>query len=375
MRVLIIPEIDLPPTSERTPEIYRRLMSAHEVFGLRPRWDRIIYDVDRPAILRVPRYILDKLDLIYRGLKLARHKRPDVILCETYHHALVGLVIGRVLGIPCVWDSHGNILLFAKSAGKGRLFTLAAGTIERILGRNVSALVTVSRVDADAYVRMGVPRERIHVFPSCVDVQDIDRRVKERRAKKLATPRAEGEPPVILFFGSFKYAPNREALDLVNDVVAPALAASGRRFRMQVAGRDIPPLRFHPSIEILGFVPDIYPCIADADVAIVPLWKGVGILVKALDMMAVATPVVASRFLSTGIPELRDGVHVLLADTPEQFIELLMKVALNPSAWQPMAERGKEVVMEHYDWTHCWSDFEGVLLRVCHPLEEGTGSS
>jgi glycosyltransferase involved in cell wall biosynthesis len=375
VKVLIIPEIDMPPTSERTPEIYRRLMRRHEVVGLRPRWDNIIYDVDRPAILRVPPYILDKIDLIVRGLKIARREKPDAIFCETYHHALVGVAIGKLLGIPCIWDSHGNVLLFAQSAGKGRLFTLAAGTIERLLGRTVSALVTVSEVDANAYVRMGVPREKILVFPSCVDVEDIDRRVRERRRKKLAAPRVEGEAPIILFFGSFKYGPNRDALQFVNEVLAPALARSGTRFRIQVAGRDIPDMTFHPSIEILGFVPDIYPCIADADVAIVPLWKGVGILVKALDVMAVGTPVVAADFLAKGIPQLQDGVHALLADTPERFIELVREVALNPIPWQPMAARGKELVIQYYDWAHCWVNLEAVLFRVQKGRANGAKAS
>ena len=375
MRLLVAPEIDLPPTSERTPEIYRRLMKSHEVVGLRPRWDRIIYDVDRSAILRFPLYILDKLDLLYRGLQITKRTKPDVILCETYHHAMVGVVIGKLRGIPCVWDSHGNILLFAKSAGKGPLFTFAAGTIERLLGRTVAALITVSDVDADAYVRMGVPRERIHVFPSCVDVEEIDRRVQERRRKKVGTPRAGGEAPVILFFGSFKYEPNREALKLLNDVIAPGLARSGIPFRIQVAGRDIPPMDFHPSIEILGFVPDIYPCIADADIGIVPIWNGVGILVKALDMMAVGTPVVAADFLAKGIPQLQDGIHVLLAETPEKFTELLSQVARDPGPWQTMGERGKELVTQEYDCNHCWGTFEAILIEACKDRSHGVDES
>ena len=374
MKLLIIPEIDLPPTSERTPELYRRLMKRHEVVGLRPRWDEIIYDVDRPALLRLPLYLWDKVDLIYRGFKLAKRSKPDAILCETYHHALAGVAIGKLLRVRCVWDSHGNVLLFAKSAGKGRLFTFAAGTVERFLGKMVSALVTVSEIDADAYVEMGVPREKILVLPTCVDVKEIDRRVLERRRKKLAAPRTKEEAASILFFGSFRYAPNREALGFVNDVLAPALADSGLRFRIQVAGRDIPPLAFHPSIEILGFVPDIYPYIADADLAIVPLWKGVGILVKALDMMAVGTPVVAADFLAQGIPQLRDGVQVLLADTPEKFIELVRAVAHDPTRYQGMAMRGKALVTQYYDWAHRWPELEAVLFPAPDRTDVSVGS-
>ncbi len=364
MKILAIPENDLPPTSERTPEIYRRLMKSHTLVQLGPRWDKLIYDVDRPAPLRLPLYLFDKLDLIIRGLRAAKTNRVDLIFCETYHHALVGVVIAKILGRPCVWDSHGNVLLFAESQGKSGPFRIAAGTLERFIGKRVDALITVTNVDADMYASQGIPRQKIHVFPSCVDVADVDRRVRERRLLRQSTPRSPTSIPVLFFFGSFKYEPNRDALRFVDEVLAPSLAKAGARFKIQVAGRDIPAQAFHPSIEILGFVPDIYAPIADADLGIVPLWKGVGILVKALDMMAVGTPIIGSSFVAKGIPELRNGEQILLAETPDEFIRLIIHSLEHPEDLQEMGDRGRSLVREHYDWNRRWPMFEHILTSV-----------
>lgn len=371
VRILAIPANDLPPTSERTPEIYRRLMKSHTLVQLRPRWDAIIYDVDRPSLLRLPLYLLDKLELLLRGLRDAKENRVDLVFCETYHHALVGLFIAKILGRPCVWDSHGNVLLFAESQGKGRPFRIAAGTLERFIGTRVDALITVTQVDAEAYVSNGVAREKVHVFPSCVDIADVDRRVRERRLRKLSTPRSPTATPSILFFGSFKYEPNRDALQFVNEVLAPSLAKAGVRVRIRVAGRDIPSQPFHASIEILGFVPDIYQHIADADLGIVPLWKGVGILVKALDMMAVGTPVLATSFVAKGIPQLRNGDQILLAETPKDFIRLVIESLQRVEGLQTMGDRGRSLVLEDYDWSHQWPRFEQILTSVVESRRRG----
>lgn len=365
MKILAIPKSDLPPTSERTPEIYRRLMKGHALVSLRARWDPIVYDVNRSPVLRLPLYLLDKLDLILRGLRLAKRAGVDLVFCgETYHNALSGLMIAKILGRPCIWDSHGNVLLFADSVGKGRLFRRVAGALERVIGLGVDTLVTVTDLDAEAYASMGIPRGKIHVFPSCVDVTDIDRRVRAWREEKESAPASGDSPPVILFFGSFRYEPNLEALRFVNEVLAPSLSQAGVRVKIQIAGRHIPPMPYHASLEILGFVQDIYPHIARADVAIVPIWKGVGILVKALDIMAVGTPMVATGFVVKGIPQLRNGEHALLANTQEEFIRILTHSLAGKNGLRGMSDRGRELVKEHYDWSRQWPRFERIIAST-----------
>jgi glycosyltransferase involved in cell wall biosynthesis len=338
-RILFIPEDDVVATSERSQTLYRALKARHDVIGLRAPLDRFLYDPEKPKLPRYALYVLDKVALLLRGLLLARRHRAELVFCETAHHALAGAGIAKVLGIRSVWDSHGNVRLFAQSVGKGRVFTSLATFMEGFLGDTVDALVTVSERDAAEYARMGIPRSKIRVLPHCIDVPDPPGARTERG----------GSTPCLLFFGSFKYLPNREALDYINGILAPQLERDGARCEIRITGRDIPRLRFHPFLRALGFVPDLHAAIREADLCIVPVWKGVGVSTKVLDIMAAETPVVLSSFVAEGIPEIEDGVHALVAPTPEDFPGLVLKALSDLGACRTMAANARRLVEERYD--------------------------
>ncbi|HYS74081.1 MAG TPA: glycosyltransferase [Thermoplasmata archaeon] len=348
--ILFIPDTEVGQTSERTPTILRTLREQHRVIGLRGPWDRILYDPRRSKAARAMLYVVDKALLVWRGLRLARGHRVRVILCETVHHAVAGVLIARLLGIRCVWDSHGNGKLFYESLEKSRTSVRLIAWLERFLGRRVDALITVSSRDAAAYAQMGLEPSKVHVIPVSVHVREID----------SSAPPEDGEtgvhsrgPVVLLLFGSFGYAPNREALDFVNDVLAPALARTGVRCEIQVAGRDIPAVPFDPLVRPLGFVPNIYASIRAATLCIVPVKRGVGVLTKVLDAMTVGTPIVMSDFAARGIPEIRHGVHAFVATTDEEFLRYVTQALGDPDTCLAMARRARELVERKFDWeTH-----------------------
>ena len=98
-RILFIPEVASSRTSERTPLMYQMFQETHEVVGLRSPWDRKIYDPSKPKVPRYLFYLLDRVLLALRGVRLAHARRSQVVFCATAHHAVVGLFIARVLGI------------------------------------------------------------------------------------------------------------------------------------------------------------------------------------------------------------------------------------------------------------------------------------
>lgn len=357
LRVVFIPEVDDAGTSERTPMVLRAIRDRHDVVGLRPAWDRILYDPRRPRWPRALLYVADKTVLGLRALFAARRHRADVVFCETAHHALAGLLAARVLGVRCVWDSHGNGRLFYESLGKGRTSVRLISALERFLGARVDGLITVSGTDAVAYSKMGLPRSKIHVIPLCVNLRDIDSAVGPPGDRR----RDPAAPPVLLLFGSFGYEPNREALQFVNDVLAPRLEREGIRCEIWIAGRDIPTLDFHPSVRVLGFVPDIYATIRDADLCIVPVRRGVGVLTKVIDSMAVGTPVVLSEFAARGIPEVRHGVHAYVAGSDEAFARCVSLALSDGEATRLIAQRARELVERGFDWAVHVSDLDAVV--------------
>jgi len=362
LRILFIPDTETSATSERTPTVLRTLRQKHDVVGLRPPWDRIIYSPARAKWPRALLYLLDKVVLGLRGVLLARRHGAEVVFCETAHHAVAGLVVARIRGLRCVWDSHGNGRLFYESLGKSRRSVRLITAFEKFLGKRVDGLITVSPVDADAYSQMGLPPSKIHVIPLCVNLRQIDAAAtpQERR-----TPR--GERPTILFFGSFGYEPNREALVFVNDVLAPDLERRGIDCEIRIAGRDIPEIRFHPLIRPLGFVPDIYTCIRDADLCIVPVRRGVGVLTKVIDSMAVGTPLVVFEFATRGIPEVHHGVHAYVAKTNEEFLEYVARLLVDPEAGHAMRREARRLAEQRFDWDAYSPQLDAIVRGTTRP--------
>lgn len=326
--------------------ILRMLRERHPVAALPAPWDREIYDPSRPRLPRAVLYGLDKVLLFFRSLLLARRFRANLVFCETVHHALVGMGLARLLGIACVWDSHGNGRLFYESLGKGRWSTRLVTALETFVGRRVDVLVTVSERDAAEYARMGIPRSRIRIVPVCV-------RLPPRVAAPPMGSRSAGGGnghAVLFFFGTFRYAPNREALEFVNERLAPFLSSRGIPCEIRVAGPDVPTLEFHPSVRPLGFVPDLHEALRAATLCVVPVWRGVGTLTKVIDAMAAGTPVVLTEFAARGIPEVSPGVHAYVAPTEEAFLESVAEALAHPEIASAMSRRARLLVEQGYDW-------------------------
>ena len=345
-RVLFIPDVEGVRTAERTPLLYRTLKESHDVIGLRVAWDHLIYNTERAKVPRYLLYFLDKLVLGLRGLRLARRHSVDLVVCASSHHALPGLAIAKILGLQCVWDSQGNVKLFSESLGKGAFFSRISMGMEKFLGERVDALVTVSPRDAEAYAEMGIPQSKIHVIPISVVLRDID-------AGRLDTVEAAGHAPrkpVLLFFGSFRYSPNLEGLRFINDVLAPYLERKGVPCDILIAGRDIPEVSYHPFVKPLGFIHAIHDLVRGSDLSLVPVWKGVGILTKVLDSMAVGTPVVLTDFVAGLVPGVEDGINAFVAPSKEEFSKVVLEALADAEASEAVAREARRLVEERYDW-------------------------
>lgn len=358
-RILFIPEEDHASTSDRTSLALRTLRERHEVVGLRSPWDRIVYDPARPTWPRALLYIADKAILAARAVAAMRRHRAQVVFCETAHHALAGLFAARLVGARCIWDSHGCGRKLFESLGKGPLRIRFVTRLERFLGWRVDALITVSEADATAYVEMGLPASKVHVVPVSVDLREIDRLAGAHPGPSGGAP--DGVP-ILLLFGSFRYEPNREALEFVNGTLAPHLERLGVRCEIQVAGRDVPLLAFHRTVRVVGFVPNIYETIRAAAVCLVPVRRGVGVLTKVIDTMAVGTPVVLSGFAAEGIPEIRHGVHGLVAETDEAFLRHVVAALSDPASAHGMALQARRLVEAKFDW-RAYTPFLDAIIR------------
>ena len=129
------------------------------------------------------------------------------------------------------------------------------------------------------------------------------------------------DPPVVLFQGTLAYRPNTDAADWLVKKIAPRIWERDPSVTVRLAGTPIPKveaLHNPPSVTVVGHVPSMEHELSRADIAVVPIRFGSGTHVKILESFAHRVPVVSTTIGAEGF-DLKDGVHLFIADDPDAF--------------------------------------------------------
>jgi glycosyltransferase involved in cell wall biosynthesis len=124
--------------------------------------------------------------------------------------------------------------------------------------------------------------------------------------------------------------------------------------KLQLVGRN-PPAWLHDlagasqGVEILGNVPDVRPMLAECGLMAVPLRIGGGSRLKILEALAMETPVVTTAVGCEGLLA-KNGVHLVSTESIDAMAEKLVENIRQCSAIRAMASRGRQLVVERYDW-------------------------
>ena len=159
-------------------------------------------------------------------------------------------------------------------------------------------------------------------------------------------------PFTMLFLGSFRHAPNVEALEWLVHHVMPQVLRRQPDAGLTVIGSDPPPRHSLPemgdAIDLRGYVEDIHEPMRQASVFLCPIRSGSGVRVKLLESFASGIPVVSTRLGAEGIAH-EDGEICRLADDPAEFAERILAIFQDPAAAEAMAARARREMEEHWD--------------------------
>ncbi len=204
------------------------------------------------------------------------------------------------------------------------------------------ALWVCSTIDRDRLIRNGADVRRICVVPNGIprpeSIQDWPPR-KETRWQ-----------PTLLYIGHLRYPPNIEAaLSLVD--LMPALWDRIAGARLILAGRHPHPLISSRSqfgkIAVVADPSSTAPLLSSAHLAVMPLQRGGGTRIKALEAIAWGLPVVATARAVEGL-QLEDRVHVRLAETREAFVTAICDLCENSDLYESQRVAARRHVMETF---------------------------
>ena len=157
----------------------------------------------------------------------------------------------------------------------------------------------------------------------------------------------------IVFVGNMAYAPNIAAITYFAQHVFPMLRSRHDDCELIVIGPN-PPEKLvrtcsQAGVQFLGYVPDLNEYLERATVSIAPMRSGSGIQNKVLEAMAAGIPVIAT---TVGLGGLRaiPGEHLLVADTPYDFTDAILRVFHNPSLRQNLVRKARALVKDFYSW-------------------------
>ena len=220
--------------------------------------------------------------------------------------------------------------------------------------------------------------DQVHAM-SEVDAAFLAEHLRDRRARIRVIPNGVDtehfRPPIdplhrrgALFLGSFPHRPNLDAVHYLVREVWPLVRRRLPDASLTIAGArppsDVLALGGRDGITVVGEVPDPLPLYQSHRVLVAPIRAGTGTRLKILEALASGLPVVSTTLGAEGIDSV-PGRDLLLLDSPEELARGVADLLAAPDeALRPMAEAGRRLVEERYDWRPIAGRLHGELLAL-----------
>jgi glycosyltransferase involved in cell wall biosynthesis len=174
---------------------------------------------------------------------------------------------------------------------------------ERRAIRAATTTFVCSKVD-QRYLSRLMRSSRIKVVPNAVSIPD--------------TTSTSDTEPLVLFIGTFGYAPNVLAADYLVEEIWPVIRAAVPTASLCIVGRRPEQLRSYgmnaPGVIFSGFVDDLGPVYRRARVVCCPITSGAGTRVKIVEAAAHGKAIVSTSLGAEGL-DFEPPEEIVLADS------------------------------------------------------------
>jgi len=198
------------------------------------------------------------------------------------------------------------------------------------------AIITVSKNDANLFQkRLNKPAYVLsHKVKVCTRKEDFQQRTG------------------LLFVGSIKknQCPNADAVEYFVREIYPYFKKNGYPEEVSIIGKcDSASLlnKYQKTVNFYGSVDSLLPYYDSHKVFIAPTRYAAGIPLKVIDACAAGLPSVITPILADQLG-WTDGVHTLVADTPDDFFECCISLIEDKKLWSKISRNAQKKIQEDF---------------------------
>lgn len=281
------------------------------------------------SILHKEEFDIIQLETLFMG--------PYLPLIRKYSDAQVIL---RAHNIEClIWERTARSCRNPLKRSYLKHLALTLRQYELQLIGEVDGIAAITSIDAEYF------RNKEHETPVISIPFGID------TSASPVPDYAKEQFPSLFHIGSMNWIPNQESIRWFIEKVWPELHQRHEDLKLYLAGRGMPDWLLNlnqPGIIIVGEVDDARAFMRDKSVMIVPLLSGSGIRIKIIEGMMEGKAIVTTSVGAEGI-EAENGRHLLLADTPEEFIAAIERCISDRTFCHNLGMQAREMLLITYD--------------------------
>lgn len=232
---------------------------------------------------------------------------------------------------------------------------LTLGAYEREHLNDYDGVMAITEQDADFFRHSGC-RKPVVAIPFGINPEPVDC--------------VQVEPCSLFHLGSMDWMPNQEGVRWFLKEVWPMLHEQLPQVTLYLAGRKMPDdlMRLQlDGVKVVGEVPDAMYFIGSKQINVVPLLSGSGIRVKIIEAMSAGKTVVSTTLGAAGIA-CTPGRDLLIADTPEQFVEQIRRCVEDADFCAEVGRNAFNLITEEYST-------ESLTKRMLNFYEGGRSNS
>ena len=176
----------------------------------------------------------------------------------------------------------------------------------------------------------------------------------------------------LLFVGGFSHPPNIDAVVHFCQGILPLVKRSLPEIQTHIVG-NAPPFEVialgKDGVHVTGHVPNIRPYLESALVSIAPIRFGSGMKGKVGEALAYGVPVVTTSIAAEGM-SLEHENNALIADTPKEFAEAIVRLHQDEELWNRLARQGREHVQQNWSFDQVDKKLQGIIARMLNEQVE-----